>query len=55
MEVITEPAGDARFDTLLAMGGGPNRCMAGGSDEAEIVAACAPAIRRMVSVCTGAS
>ena len=54
VEIITEPADSARFDTLVVMGGGPTRCVAGASDEAEIVAACAPGIRRMASVCTGA-
>ena len=54
MEIITEPADNARFDTLVVMGGGPTRCAAGATDEAEIVAACAPGIRRTASVCTGA-
>jgi len=54
VEIITEPADNARFDTLVVMGGGPTRCAAGASDEAEIAAACAPGVRRTASVCTGA-
>ena len=54
LEVLTEPAGDAAFDTLLVMGGGSRQCAAGPSGEAEIVAACAPSLRRTASVCTGA-
>lgn len=54
VEIITEPADNAHFDTLVVIGGGPTRCIAGASDEAEIVAACAPGTRRITSVCTGA-
>ncbi len=54
VEVITEAADSARFDTLLVMGGDPARCAIGVSDEAKIVAACAPSVRRTASVCTGA-
>jgi len=50
VEIITEAADNAQF----VMGGGPTRCAAGASDEAEIAAACAPGIRRTASVCTGA-
>jgi transcriptional regulator GlxA family with amidase domain len=54
VEIITEPADHAGFDTLVVMGGGPTRPAAGATDEAEIVAGCAPGIRRTASVCTGA-
>ena len=54
LEVITEPVDGDHFDTLVVTGGGPTQRVADTSDEAEIVAACAPAIRRTASVCTGA-
>jgi len=35
VEIITEAADNAQFDTLVVMGGGPTRCAAGASDEAD--------------------